>query len=340
MRKYSKILVSVLAVSLVTMKVQAQQTGEILRMSPEFDQIVPVSARIEKLAGSFGFVEGPIWVHSGYLLFSDIPRNVILKWMPNGQVSIFLHKSGFAGQVVRPIPTVIPLDHLTDYLIGSNGLTLDQDGRLIICEHGNRRVERLERDGRRTILADHFEGKRLNSPNDIVVKRDGSIYFTDPPYGLPKMDADPQKELPFNGVYRIAGNKLEVLTRDMSAPNGLAFTPDEKYLYIDDSVKKNILRYEVQPDGTLANAQVFADLSKTGIEGVPDGMKVDTKGNVYCAGPDGIWVISPDGRKLGVIRPPEVPANLNWGDGDAKTLYMTARTGLYSIRLNVPGIRP
>jgi len=339
MQKHRRVLLLVLAVSLVAM-VQAQDSGEVLRTSAEVDQIVPPSAKIEKLADGFGFIEGPIWVHSGYLLFSDIPRNVILKRKPDGKVSIFLRKSGFAGQIVRPIPRVIPMDHLTDYLIGSNGLTLDHEGRLIICEHGNRRVERLERDGRRTILADRFEGKRLNSPNDIVVKSDGSVYFTDPPYGLPKMDQDPQKELPFNGVYRIAGKKLELLTRDMSAPNGLAFTPDEKYLYVDDSVKKNILRYEVLPNGTLANATVFLDMSKTGIEGVPDGIKVDTKGNVYCAGPGGIWVISPDGTKLGVIKPPEVPANLNWGDDDARTLYMTARTGLYAIRLNIPGIRP
>jgi gluconolactonase len=196
MQKHRRALLSVLVGSLVAMA-QAQDGGEVLRTSAEVDQIVPRSARIEKLADGFGFLEGPIWVHRGYLLFSDIPRNVILRRKPDGKVSVFLSKSGFAGQIVRPIPRVIPMDHLTDYLIGSNGLTLDHEGRLIICEHGNRRVERLERDGRRIILADRFEGKRLNSPNDIVVKSDGSIYFTDPPYGLPKMDQDPQKELPF-----------------------------------------------------------------------------------------------------------------------------------------------
>jgi gluconolactonase len=340
MQKKWKVLLSIFALSIAAVRGQSQNVGEILRTSPELDHIVSLSAKIEKLADSFGFVEGPVWVHSGYLLFSDIPRNVILKRTQDGTVSIFLHKSGFAGHITRPIPQVIPLDHLTDYLIGSNGLTLDHEGRLIICEHGNRRVERLEANGRRTILADRFEGKRLNSPNDVVVKSDGSIYFTDPPFGLPKLDQDPQKELPFNGVYRLAGGKLEVLAKDMGAPNGLAFTPDEKYLYVDDSGKKDILRYEVQADGSLANPRLFLDLSTTGIEGVPDGLKVDISGNLYCAGPDGIWVISPDGRKLGVIKLPEVPANFNWGGSDAKTLYMTARTGLYSIRLNIPGVRP
>jgi gluconolactonase len=328
------------AMLLAAANVQAQASGEVVRSSPEFDNIVPASAQIEKLAGGFGFIEGPVWVHSGYLLFSDIPHNVIRKWDDDGTVIVFLNSSGFSGKINRPIPKVIPMDQLSNYLFGSNGLTLDRKGRLIICEHGNRRVELLEQDGRRRTLADRFEGKRLNSPNDVVVKSDGSIYFTDPPYGLPGGDKDPKKELDFDGVYRLAGGKLELVVKDMSAPNGLAFTPDEKYLYVDDSVKRNIIRYEVQPDGTLAKAEVFFDMSTSKIDGVPDGLKVDTRGNVYCAGAGGIWIISADGKFLGMIKPSEVPANLNWGGSDSKDLYMTARTGLYRIHLNIAGVRP
>jgi gluconolactonase len=307
---------------------QAQNATEVRRAAPAFDAIVPFTARIEKLAGGFGFVEGPIWIHEGYLLFSDIPNNVILKWTPGAGLSVFLTHSGFAGET----------PHAGEF-IGSNGLTLDHDGRLIMCEHGNRRVERLGRNGTRTLIADRYQGKRLNSPNDVVVKSDGAIYFTDPPFGLARGNHDPTKELPFNGVYRVSGGKVMLLTQELSGPNGLVFSPDEKYLYVDDSDKRLIFRYRVQADGTLADSKLFFDMSKHP-EGVPDGMKVDMQGNLYCAGAGGIWIISPDGQYLGLIAPPEVPANLNWGDGDARMLYMTARSGLYRVHLNIAGIRP
>ena len=295
------------------------------------DIIVPASAKIEELAGGFTFTEGPVWIKEGYLLFSDIPPNVIRKWTPDGQVSVFREKSGYEGT-----------DAPEGAFIGSNGLTLDSEGRLIICEHGNGRVTRLEKDGTLTVLADNYEGKRLNSPNDAVYNSDGALYFTDPPYGFVKEDEDPKKELDFNGVYRLKDGKLRLLYKDLPRPNGLAFSPDEKYLYVaqSDPATKIWMRFEVTADGGLANGAVFYDVTAETAEGAPDGMKVDQEGNLYCTGPGGVWVFSADGKHLGSIEPPEVPANCHWGDADGKTLYMTARTGLYRIRLGIPGIRP
>lgn len=310
----------------------AQSAGHVAKAAPELDQIVSPSAKIEKLGGGFGFVEGPVWIHAGYLLFSDIPNNMIRKWTPDGKLSVFREHSGYSGN-----------DAPAGGLIGSNGLTLDKQGRLIICEHGNRKVELLDmKTGKVTVLADKYQGKRLNSPNDAVVKSDGSIYFTDPPYGLAKEDADPKKELKFNGVYRISQGKLQLLYKDLSRPNGIAFSPDEKYLYVgnSDANKKIWTRFEVQADGTIANGKLFFDVTKQTADGLPDGMKVDTKGNVYCSGPGGVWIFSPEGKHLGTIQPAEVPANVGFGGQDGKTLYITARTGLYRIHLNVAGIRP
>jgi len=307
--------------------------GRIIRLDPEMDKIVASDAKIEKLAGNFGFTEGPVWVpaEGGYLLFSDIPNNVIRKWTPSGQVTVFLEKSGYEGEV--------PADARN---LGSNGLTLDLEGRLIICEHGNRRVTRLEADGKRTVLADRYENKRLNSPNDIVRKSDGSLYFTDPPYGLAKQDEDPAKELNFNGIYRLQDGKLTLLYRELTRPNGLAFSPDEKYLYVanSDPKRKIWMRFEVTRTGTLQSPEVFYDATAMFQEGLPDGMKVDREGRLYCTGPGGILIFSPSGRLLGRIELPEIPANLAFGDQDGKTLYITARTGLYRVRLNVEGIRP
>jgi gluconolactonase len=312
-------------------KEEPASVGTIERLDPALDEIVPANARIEKLAGGFTFTEGPVWMREGYLLFSDIPANVIRKWTPDGQVTVFLEKSGYEGT-----------DAPAGAFIGSNGLTLDSEGRLIICEHGNGRVTRLEKDGSRTVIADRYEGKRLNSPNDAVFKRDGWLYFTDPPYGLVKQDEDPKKELKFNGIYRVKDKKIEPLYKEMTRPNGLAFSPDEKYLYVanSDPARKVWMRFEVTDKGGLTNPQVFFDATSSTEEGLPDGMKVDEKGNLYCTGPGGVWIFSPAGKHLGTIRPPEVPANCAWGDADGKTLYMTARTGLYRIKLNIAGIRP
>ena len=305
--------------------------GSVVRLDPALDEIVPAGAQVQKIAEGFRFVEGPVWDHSGYLLFSDIPANAIMKWTPDGRVSLFRKPSGYDGADTGP----------GSYL-GSNGLTIDKQGRLTICETGNRRVTRLERDGKVTVLADRYEGKRLNSPNDLAYKSDGSLYFTDPSFGMPKGEQDPGRELPFSGVYRLAGNKLQLLTSTLHGPNGLAFSPDEKYLYVDNSdVSRKIwMRFKVQPDGSLEDGKVFYDATAAKEEGVPDGMKVDRLGNLYSTGPGGIWILSPAGLHLGTIVLPELPANCGWGDADGKTLYMTARTGLYRIRLRIEGLRP
>jgi len=312
--------------------------AQILRKDPALDEIVPADAKIEKLAGGFLFTEGPVWVPrtedtDGYLLFSDPNNNVIYRWTQDGQLSIFMTKSGYRGMDIGEYGQP-----------GSNGLTLDKQGRLTINQHGNRRVVRMERNGQLTVLADHYEGKRLNSPNDLVYKSDGALYFTDPPFGLPKFFDDPRKELPYSGVFRVSpdGKDIQLLTRELSGPNGLAFSPGEKYFYVDnwDDKKKIVMRYTVNPDGTLSNGTVFFDMTPADGEDALDGLKVDQKGNLYVSGPGGLWVISPEGKHLGTIRGPEHPHNFAWGDDDGKTLYLCARTGLYRIRLKIPGIRP
>jgi gluconolactonase len=324
--------------------VQMTGVGSIVRVDPAFDALVPPTAKIEKLLGGHEFTEGPMYMREGYLLFSDIPRNTIYKWQPETTETVFRKPSGYSGS-----------DAPKGALIGSNGLTVDKQGRLTICEHGNGRVVRIEKDDSVTVLADKYEGKRLNSPNDAVYKSDGALYFTDPPYGFPKEDEDPKKELKFNGVYRLQDGKLQLLTKELTRPNGLAFSPDEKSLYIanSDAKRKVWMRYDVEPDGAIKNGKVFFDVTSQKEDGLPDGMKVDTHGNIYATGPGGIWVISPEGKHLGTIKPPETPANLHWGKNPstadqapmgsgeyATALYITARTGIYRISLSAVGIRP
>lgn len=298
---------------------QEQKLGKVVRLDPALDQIVSANAKVEKLADGFGFLEGPIWAKEGHLLFSDIPKNTIHKWEPSGKVSVFRQPSNNA-----------------------NGLFFDPQGRLVMSEHGSRQVSRLEKDGKVTVLADKYDGKRLNSPNDLVVKSNGAIYFTDPPWGLPKNDDSPDKELVMNGVYRLQNGKLHVEEALMHRPNGLAFSPDEKFLYIGNVLNNKEVwhRYEVQPDGSLRNGIIFFDASKHPVRGNPDGMRVDVKGNLYATGPGGLWIISPEGKAMGLVEFPELPANVAWGDQDGKTMYVTARTGLYRIRFNNEGVRP
>ncbi len=310
--------------------------GEVTRKDPGLDAIVSQTAKLEKLASGFSFTEGPVWVPrkdgtDGYLLFSVPNDNTIYRMSADGQVSVFRAKSGYSGFNIGEY-----------HQPGSNGLTLDQKGRLTIDQHGNRRVIRVEPRGNITVLADRYEGKRLNSPNDLVYKSDGSLYFTDPPFGLPKVFDDPRKELPFSGVYRVADGMVQLLSTDLDAPNGLAFSPDEKYLYVDNwnEKKKVVMRYDVRPDGTLANGTVFFDMTFVPGETALDGMKVDQQGNVYVCGPGGIWVLSPEGKHLGTITGPEEAHNLAWGDDDGKTLYVTALSSIYRIRTNIPGVRP
>ncbi len=283
--------------------------------SSAFGQIVPEKAVLDQIATSFGFTEGPIW-YKDCLLFSDIPRNRIVRWHMRSEgpeVTTFRSPSGNA-----------------------NGLTLDRSGRLIACEHSTRRVTRTEIDGSISVLAERYEGRRLNSPNDVVVRSDGSIYFTDPPYGLENFTV--WKELPCNGVYRIAPDgELTLLVDDFERPNGLAFSPNESVLYIDDTSRCHIRAFDVSADGSLSSGRVFIDMQSPDAGG-PDGMKVDQDGNIYCTGPGGLWVINTNGQCLGRITMLEMPSNMAWGDKDWKTLYITARSSVYRLRLTVPGV--
>ncbi len=316
---------------------QARQVGgAVVRVDASLDAIVTPSAKLEKVAEGFTFTEGPVWVSAtdkseGYLLFSDPNDNLIYRLTAEGEVSVFRAKSGYTGGDIGEY-----------HQPGSNGLTLDKQGRLTINQHGNRRVIRVEPRGNITVLADRYQGKRLNSPNDLVYKSDGALYFTDPPFGLPKVFDDPRKELPYSGVYRAFNGSIQLVSTDLTGPNGLAFSPDERYLYVGnwDPRKKVVMRYEVQPDGSLANGSVFYDMTHAPGEDALDGIKVDKQGNLYVCGPGGIWILSPQGKHLGLIKGPEDPHNLAWGDDDGKTLYITALTGIYRIRVNIPGIRP
>jgi gluconolactonase len=318
-------------VSLVSVSAQSN-VASVHRIDAALDRLIAPGTAVEKLAGGFQRVEGPVWIRrDGYLLFSDL--NSIRKWTTDGNVSVFRERT-FAG----PAPDGVR--------VGTNGLALDPQGRLVSVEHGNRRVSRIEQSGSITVLADRYEGKRLNSPNDLAIRRNGDIYFTDPPYFPRQASAGAhkefQQELTFSGVYRVtSAGALELLIKDLPSPNGLAFSPDERKLYVANSrPEKRWMVYDVDAGGTLTNGKVFLDVSKEPGEDVPDGLKVDAAGNLYATGPGGIMVISPQGTHLGTIRIPEIAANCAWGDADGKTLYITARTGLYRIRLNATGMRP
>ena len=304
-------------------------SGEIVRLDPALDKIVPKSAKIEKVVSGIKFAEGPLWARAGFLYFSDLPSNAMMKWTPGGATEEF-RKPVFTD----PFPDGVQ--------IGTNGLAFDPQGRIVAAEHGNRRISRMEKDGKVTTLADHYEGKRINSPNDVVVRKNGDVYFTDP-VGLyrtwPDGPGKPQPELGYNGVFRIsASGKVELLTKDVQYPNGIAFSPDEKKMYVSSSrPDKYWMVYDVKPDGGIANGRKFADVTSEPGEGVPDGMKVDRAGNVYGTALTGVQIFSPGGKRLGTIVTPEIPANCAWGDADRKTLYITARTSIYRIRLNVAG---
>ena len=280
-------------------------------------KLVDSEAPVEQIATGCQFTEGPLW-HAAerFLLFSDIPANKMRRWDSGTGLTVFRDPSG-----------------------KSNGLTYDKGGHLIACEHANRRVSRTTADGQVITIASHYEGKRLNSPNDVVVKSDGSIYFTDPPYGLSAAyGVESEKELDFQGVYRLSpnGDTLTLLVDDFDRPNGLCFSPDESILYINDTERMHVRAFDVQPDGTIANDRIFGE--EEGDTGKPDGMKADVHGNVYLTGPDGIWVFSPDGTHLGIILVPERAANLAWGGDDWKTLFITASTSVYRVECKVAGV--
>jgi gluconolactonase len=303
---------------------------DVVRADAAVDRVVPPGTRVERLASGFAFVEGPVWVPAERaLLFSDPNDNRIYRWSEDHGVSVFRTKSGYAGVDIGEYRQP-----------GSNGLTLDAEGRLTINEHGNRRVTRLERNGDLTVLADRYEGRRLNSPNDLVYRSDGALYFTDPFFGLPQFDRDPRAQLSHAGIYRLGQDgRLTLLSNELKGPNGIAFSPDERILYVAnwDEARKIVMRWDVQADGTLANGSTFADLTTAPGEEALDGLKVDRDGNVFVSGPGGLWIFAPDGRHLGTIRLPELAANMAWGDDDGRSLYLTARTGLYRLRLPAKG---
>ena len=300
------------------------------RNDPALDGVVPKNPKLFKLAEGFTFTKGPVWIE-GYLVFSDPNENRIYKYTEDGRLSIFSQNSGYAGGDVGRY-----------FQPGSNGLTLDAFGRLTICEHGNRRVTRLEKNGSITVLADRYDGKRLNSPNDLVYKSDGSLYFSDPPFGLPQLYVDPGKELAYSGVFRLKNGELELLIRNLKGPNGIAFSPDEKFLYVGnwDPATKVVMRYPVKEDGSLGEGEVFFDMTAASGDEAIDGLKADVRGNVYVSGPGGLWILSPDGKHLGTITGPRHFHNFAWGGKDGKTLYLTARDRLYRMPLLVEGFRP
>jgi gluconolactonase len=303
--------------------------GSVERQSPALDALVPPGARIEKLADGFKWSEGPVW-RGGQLLFSDVPRNHVLVWRAGAGVSVFLEPSGYTGSVPRGGEP------------GSNGLAVDAEGHLLLCQHGDRRVARLEGEGMFAPLAERYDGKRFNSPNDLAIRKNGEIYFTDPPYGLVGHEKDPAKEIPWSGVYRrTRAGPVLLLTKELGYPNGIAFSPDEKTLYVSNSdpARAIWMAYDVTADGGIANGRVFFDatpLVKAGKKGLPDGMKVDLAGNLFAAGPGGILVFSSGGAHLGTIATGEPTANCAFGD-DGTVLYMTANDKLCRIRLATRG---
>jgi gluconolactonase len=321
-------------------------TAIVERLDPAIDALLPPKVEVIQIADGFKWTEGPLWLPSNQLIFAEIPSNSIRIWTPGAGVSVFKQPSGYKG--AQPYGGPEP---------GSNGMTLDADGRLTVAGHAQRDVWRLERllpNARVTLLADTYQGKRLNSPNDLVYKSDGSLYFTDPTFGMPtQAPGDPDQELKVQGVYRVPGalhqkpgsaplrSALQLLVKDLPEPNGIAFSPDEKYLYVDNSLPEMLwMRYTVRPDGSLTDPRLLCDAGPYAKHGAPDGMKVDQRGNIYSAGPGGIWIFSPAGKHLGTIEFATPVGNLAWGDSDFKTLYITANTTIYSMRVTIPGVPP
>ncbi len=312
------------------------------RLDASIDRIVPAEAKLERVATGFKWTEGPVWIKDR-LYFAEIPSNSIRIWTPGKGTEIFLQPSGYKGSAPYGGPEP-----------GTNGMTVDVRGRLTAAGHAQRdiiRFESLDAKAQQTVLADSYKGKKLNSPNDVVYKSDGSAYFTDPPYGLrTQSDKDPEKQLDVNGVYRIphaltqkpgsepARDELQLLVSDLTRPNGIAFSPDEKYLYVNNSQPKKLwMRYTLKPDGTVTDAKLLYDATKDNRPGVPDGMKVDSEGNIYSAGPGGIWIISPEGKPLGTILVPGRTSNVAWAGADRKTLYITGSEGIFRVHLKIAG---
>jgi gluconolactonase len=348
-----RILVVLLVVGIAGAGIERAQTPSdqpVVRLDPVLDSLISPDAKLGVVKSGFGFTEGINWVQrgeNGYLLFSDVAANVVNKMTPDGRVSVYVNESGYRGPWNGYTMATVgvpqnngknPKDPLFRefIMIGADGLTLDLQGRLIMCTFSGRSLDRVEKNGKRTVLADRYDGKRFGGTNDVVVKKDGAIYFTDTTHGMRGKDNDPSKELD-PGIYMLKDGKVTLVVTDIPDTNGLAFSPDEKYLYANGSALKFIRRYDVQPDDTLTNSQLLIDMSGDKSPGITDGMRVDSKGNIYESGPRGIWIVSPEGKHLGTILTPEKVANLTFGDPDYKTLYIAAQTSIYKIRVNTPG---
>ncbi len=329
-----------------TLSAPAKTPAVVERLDPAMNALVPRDAGMERVATGFKWTEGPLWLPSDRLIFAEIPSNSIRIFAPGDGVSIFMQPSGYKGTTPYGGPEP-----------GSNAMTLDTHGRLTVAGHAQRDVWRLERMDAKapvTLLADSYQGKRLNSPNDLVYKSDGSLYFTDPPYGLrTQSDTDPEKQLQVNGVYRIPAassqkpgaqpdrDALQLLVRDLPRPNGIAFSPDEKYLYVDNSEPRMFwMRYTVKQDGTLTAPKLLCEAGTYAHHGAPDGLKVDRQGDIFSAGPGGVWILSPEGKHLGTIDLPGPVGNVAWGGTDHKTLYIASGPDLYRIALKVEGQYP
>jgi gluconolactonase len=319
----------------------------VVQKDPAFADLIDSNAKLEKIAGGFGFTEGALWVPEGrgYLLFSEMPGNVIYKWTPDDKVSVHMEKCGYQGVDIWRVGFMQTNGKLKGEpgfeefpMIGCNGLTLDRQGRLVIATWAGRSIDRIEPNGKRSVLADRYQGKRFGGTNDVIVKKDGAVYFTDGFGGLRLREKDPHKELDFNGVYRVKDGQVTRVIDDIPNTNGIAFSPDEKILYANGSRDRFVRAYDVNPDGTLKNSRLLIDLNSDPARGITDGLRVDVKGNLWETGPGGIWIISPAGKHLGTIRLPELGANVEFGDADRKTLYIAARTSIYRIRVNIAGI--
>jgi gluconolactonase len=311
--------------------------GKIERLDPVLDKLIAPEAKIEKLAEGYEWAEGPVWFgrDGGYVLFSDVIKNTVHKWdAENGKASPFLSPSGYTGSTPRGGEP------------GSNGLTRDSEGRLVLCQHGDRRVARLNADNKTfTTVVDNYQGKKFNSPNDLCYDRNGNLYFTDPPYGLEGKNDDPKKELDFNGVYLLRkGGELVLLTKECTFPNGIAFSPDQKKLYVAQSDPKQavVWVFDVKQDGTVENRRVFFDAQHLveGRKGLPDGLKVDNDGNVWTTGPGGVLILSKDGKHLGTINTGEATANCGWGGRDGSDLYITADMYFCRVKTKTRGPLP
>ena len=333
--------IAILAATTVAIGAQTPGAGpRVERRDAALDAVIAPGERPELLKGDyFGFLEGPVWVpaaEGGYLLFSDIAANRIYKWTSDGSLSVFVERSGYTG-TGKSEALQLNNGRLELVLLGSNGLTLDTEGRLLFCAHGDRALKRLEPDGTITVLADRFEGKRFSGPNDVIVRSDGAIYFSDFHAGLRAPDSL-ARELPFFGLYLLKDGALQVIDRDIggAAPNGVALSPDEKHLYV--GAGPTLYRYDVNEDGTISNRNAFADLTLPDANAIVDGIKVDQAGNVYARGAGGFWVLAPSGTLLGIIR--VSASNLAFGGADGRMLYIAAGRDLYGLRTRIPGVRP